>query len=223
MSTRSSARWQRVPGSFDPLHAAQLFPTDGNSYHIPLIPHAPLSYRPVWLTPYRTRIRSIDGLTDGAVHFFLDDYRFESVWSHPHKALRYLSDFKTLLTPDFSLYPDWPLAMQIWNVYRSRWCGAFWASQGFQIIPTISWAGRESYDFCFVGIAQHSLVAVSTVGVRTEDTGRLAHGFQAMVERIQPSRVLCYGPLSPVLARQVEVVCYPTRWESIQKARSDGR
>lgn len=223
MSTRSSARWQQLPGSFDPLHAAQLFPTDGNRYHIPSIPHAPLSDTPAWLTPYRTRIRSNDGVADGAVHFFLDDYRFESVWNHPHKALRYLSDFRTLLTPDFSLYPDWPLALQLWNAYRSRWCGAFWASQGFHVIPTVSWAGHESYDFCFVGIAQHSMVAISTVGVRAEDAGGFAHGFRAMLERIQPSQVLCYGSLPSKLTELVDVVCYPTRWAGIQKARGNGR
>ena len=223
MQTRSSTRWKNIPGSFDPLHTGRLFPTDGNPYHIPSVPHAPLSYTPTWIAPYRMRIRSVDGIADGAVHFFLDDYRFESVWSHPHKALRYLSDFNTLLTPDFSLYPDWPLAVQIWNVYRSRWCGAFWAEAGFQIIPTVSWAGRESYDFCFAGIARQGVVAVSAVGVRAADWNLFAHGFREMVQRIAPSRVLCYGPIRPELEVLVEVVCYPTRWDGIKQARQYGR
>jgi len=219
LQTRSSTRWQTTPGSFDPLHTAQLFPTDGNRYHIPSLPHAPLSYTPTWITPYRTRIRSAEGTANGAVHFFLDDYRFESVWSHPNKALRYLSDFKTLLTPDFSLYPDWPLAVQLWNVYRSRWCGAFWADAGFQVIPTISWAGRESYEFCFAGIARRSVVALSAVGVRAVEWSRFDHGFRAMVEHIEPSRVLCYGAIRPELEKLVEVMCYPMRWDGIVSAR----
>ncbi|MCC7206903.1 MAG: DUF4417 domain-containing protein [Anaerolineae bacterium] len=223
MRTRSSPRWQHTPGSFDALHTGQLFPTDGNAYHIPSLPHAPLTFTPTWLAPYRTRIRSADGVADGAVHFFLDDYRFESVWSHPHKALRYLTDFKTLLTPDFSLYPEWPLAVQVWNVYRSRWCGAFWASRGFQVIPTASWAGRDSYDFCFAGIARHSLVAISRVGIRAADESRFAHGFREMVERIRPSRVLCYSSLRAEWCKDVDVSCYPTRWDGIKGARHDGR
>ena len=223
MNTRSSSRWQTTPGSFDVLHTAQLFPTDGNAYQIPSISHAPLSYTPAWLAPYRTRIRSVEGTAGGAVHFFLDDYRFESVWSHPHKALRYLSDFKTLLTPDFSLYPDWPLAVQLWNVYRSRWCGAFWAAQGFQMIPTVSWAGRETYAFCFAGIARHSLVAISMVGVASTDRAAFAHGFREMVARIEPSRVLCYGAIQPELEALVELIHYPTRWDGIKQARRYGR
>jgi len=161
----------------------------------------------------------VDGAADGAIHFFLDDYRFESVWSHSHKALRYLSDFKTLLTPDFSLYPEWPLSLQIWNIYRSRWCGAWWASLGFQVIPTLSWAGRDSYEFCFAGVPAHSLVAISTVGVQTVDYSRFTHGFCEMLDRLQPSRVLCYGAILLELESLVEVQCYPTRWDGIKAAR----
>ena len=223
MNTRSSSRWQHKPGSFDALHTGQLFTGDGNVYHIPSVPHAPLSYTPAWFVPYRTRIRAIDGTVGGAVHFFLDDYRYESVWSHPHKAQRYLHDFRTLLTPDFSLYPDWPLATQIWNVYRSRWCGAYWASLGFQIIPTVSWAGRESYGFSFAGIAQHSLVAISTVGIKSTERSAFEHGFREMIARIEPSRVLCYGVIQPELEMLVEVIHYPTRWDGIKQARTHGR
>ena len=225
MQTRSSARWQTKPGSFDPLHTDRLFVTDGNLYGIPSIPHAPVAYMPNWLAAYRTRIHGknkIGGM--GAVHFFLDDYRFQSTWHHPNSALRYLDHYRTLFSPDFSLYPDWPLATQIWNVYRSRWCGAYWDSLGFQVIPTISWAGRESYGFSFTGIAQHSLVAISTVGVKSSDRSAFAHGFREMLDRIAPSCVLCYGNLPTELESLVEVRSYPTRWRGIkEEVASDGR
>ncbi|MHB8624593.1 MAG: DUF4417 domain-containing protein [Aggregatilineales bacterium] len=223
MQTRTSRNWRMKPGGFDALHTEQLFPTDGNPYDIPAVPHAPLSYTPEWLTPYRTRIRAGQGMAGGAVHFFLDDYRFETTWSRPNKALQYLRDFRTLLSPDFSLYADWPTAIQIWNVYRSRWCSAYWASLGFQVIPTVSWAERKSYDFCFVGIAQRSMVAVSSVGVRPSEQNRFVFGYRKMVERLQPSRVLCYGTLPASLETVVEVQCYPTRWDGITQARRNGR
>jgi hypothetical protein len=222
VQTRSSIHWQTLPGSFDTLHAGVVFPSD-NLYGVPSLPHAPLSSIPAWLTPYRTRIRSIQGTAGGAVHFFLDDYRFETVWSRPHKALEYLGKFQTLLTPDFSLYVDMPHALQLWNVYRSRWCGAYWASCGFSVIPTVSWAGRESFAFCFAGIARHSLVAVSTVGIQRGDHRQFAQGFREMLARIEPSGVLCYGKLPNDLAALIEVYPYPTRWDGIQQARQHGR
>jgi hypothetical protein len=222
LQTRSSTHWQTLPGSFDMLHSGQVFPSE-NPYGIPSLPHAPLRFIPTWLAPYRTRIRSVNGKAGGAVHFFLDDYRFETVWSRPHKALEYLRKFQTLLTPDFSVYADMPHTLQLWNVYRNRWCGAWWAAQGFRVIPTVSWAGRESYPFGFAGIARHSIVALSTVGVRAHDQRQFARGFHEMLARIQPVCVLCYGKLPDDLARLVEARCYPTRWDGIQQARRNGR
>ncbi len=111
--TRSSRNWKTTPGNFDALHASLLYPTDGNPYGIPTVPHAPIAYTPTWLVPYRTRLRRQQGTAGGAVHFFLDDYRFEAVWSRPKKALQALQPYRTLLTPDFSLYVDFPLSLQI--------------------------------------------------------------------------------------------------------------
>ena len=85
------------------------------------------------------------------VHFFLDDYQFERVWNRPDNYVDKLSKFDCVLTPDFSLYTDFPLAMQIWNTYRSRLIGRYWQDCGVTVIPTVSWSTHESYNFCFDG------------------------------------------------------------------------
>src|SRR5579864_1838628 len=87
---------QAIPGSFDVLHALQLFPADGNAFGIPRLAHAPLAYTPSQLIPYRTRVRTRLGTNSAALHFFLDDYRFETVWSRPYKALEALRSYRTL-------------------------------------------------------------------------------------------------------------------------------
>ncbi len=227
--TRTSHRWQSKPGSFDALHALERFPAD-NELGIPCLAHVSLDALPAWLAPYRTRIRAREPVArDGAVHFFLEDYRFETVWSRPRKALESLSPYSTLLSPDFSLYRDWPLMLQMWNVYRNRWCGAFWQSQGFRVIPTVSWSTSESYDFCFLGLPRRSLVAVSAVGVRLEDAhsadGMLEYqlfvdGFREMLRQLEPAAVLSYGPLPQVCHELAEIFTYPTRWQGIRSARS---
>jgi len=219
--TRTAHRWQSRPGSFDALHATELFPSD-NALGIPCLAHVSLERVPAWLAPYRTRIRANEPPDDGAVHFFMDDYRFETVWSRPRKALEALAPYGTLLSPDFSLYRGWPLILQMWNVYRNRWCGAFWASQGFTVIPTVSWSTAESYDFCFLALPQRSVVAVSAVGVRMEDALErylFCAGFRETVERLAPTVVLSYGPLPVECRALVEVVEYPTRWQGIRRAR----
>jgi len=222
--TRSSQRWAAMPGSFDTLHTSHLFPSD-NRYGIPNLPHTALSNLPQWLAPYRTRIRSAQPPDDGAVHFFLDDYRFETVWTRPRKALSYLQKFEVLLTPDFSLYVDYPRALQLFNIYRNRWCGALWTAEGFTVIPTVSWGGADTFDFCFLGVPRHGPVAVSTVGTRSQAYARYSfiEGFHALLDQIEPSVVLCYGDPYPEMLDLAEVEVYPDRWQGIRDARQRER
>jgi hypothetical protein len=77
----------------------------------------------------------------------------------------------------------------------------------------MSWSDRNSYGFSFSGIARHSVVAVSQVGVRKADQSRFVYGFREMIERIAPSQVLAYGRLPPELESKVAVRYYPTYWE----------
>jgi len=199
-----------LPGSFDVLHTLHLFPSN-NALGIPTLPYAPLAYIPRQLVGYRTKLRDKQSLYKTALHFFLDDYRFESVWACPEKARTRLESFPVLLTPDFSLYADWPLAAQQWNTYRSRWCGALWTSWGMRVIPTVSWSTPASYAFCFAGIARQSVVAVSTVGVRVADRVLFEQGYYEMLRQLQPRRVLCYGRLNDLgaLADLTPTTCFP--------------
>jgi hypothetical protein len=220
----SAARWQSRPGSLDALNTEFLYPSS-NEYGIPDLTHVPQAALPDWLVPYGQRLRSDESFADGAVHFFLDDYRFETVWSRPRKALQYLRRFDTLLTPDFSLYRDTPLALQIWNTYRSRWCGAFWQAQGFTVIPTVSWSTPDTYEFCFAGLPQYSLLAISTVGTHKDPSDRafFLSGFEQMIERLAPSYVLCYGQPHPEMQQMVKLKIYPSYWEGLHVARADVR
>ena len=49
------------------------------------------------------------------VHFFIDDYQFERIWTRPEKYIRALDGFCCVLTPDFSMYLDVPAPLRIWN------------------------------------------------------------------------------------------------------------
>lgn len=64
------------------------------------------------------------------VHFFRDDYKFDVVWNYPERHIERLEQYTQVLTPDFSLYTNMPLAVQVYNVFRRNWCGAYWQSRG---------------------------------------------------------------------------------------------
>ena len=72
------------------------------------------------------------------VHFFVDDYQFIRYWNTPDKRIPQLSQFAAVCAPDFSIYTDMPLAMQIYNHYRKHWLAAYWQMHGMTVYPTIS-------------------------------------------------------------------------------------
>lgn len=132
---------------------------------------------------------------DAGVHFFIDDYQFERIWSDPQSYIEKLTEFPCVLTPDFSLYMDMPRAMKIWNIYRSRLVGQMMQDAGCKVIPTLSWAEPESFRFCFDGIVPGGTVAVSTVGVmRDKDAQQIwTAGMDEAIKRLTPKTVVCYG------------------------------
>ena len=129
------------------------------------------------------------------IHFFLDDYQFERIWNNPEKYVDVLKKYDCILSPDFSLYMDMPMPMKIWNIYRSRQIGAYFQSQGIKVIPTISWSEDDTFAFCFLGIPEGSVVAISTIGVKEAEEALdvWKRGMDEMIMRIRPSMILVYG------------------------------
>lgn len=212
MTTVSSPRWASKPGSLNALNQDILFLGAGQ-YGIPVL--APFEGElPERLVPYGQRLRGDEAWAGSAVHFFLDDYRFERVFARPRKTLSVMTTAGIALTPDFSLFRDWPKAMQVWNVYRSRWCGAWWQQNGVQVIPTLQWSTDESFEYAFDGLPPQSVVAVSMIGVAPRYQLDFEAGYLKMVERLAPKTVLFYGQ-APDWAREFsEVKEYPTFWKA---------
>ena len=129
------------------------------------------------------------------VHFFLDDYQFERVWNSPEDYCIMLADYDCVLTPDFSLYTNMPIAMMIWNTYRSRLIGQMMQDYGCTVIPTVSWAGTDSYDFAFDGLPIGGTIAVSTIGVkRSKDAFDIwVQGMDECMKIVKPHNIIVYG------------------------------
>ncbi len=128
------------------------------------------------------------------VHFFLDDYKFECLWNNPEIRVNKLKQYYAVLSPSFSVYHSLPMSLQIFNTFRSRWCGAFLQSRGVTVIPTISWGLPQSYWYAFDGIEPGSVVAISTIGVRVnKEKDLFLQGYNEMLRRINPKAIICYS------------------------------
>lgn len=147
------------------------------------------------------------------IHFYIDDYQFERVWNNPEKYVDVLMDYDCILSPDFSLYMDMPMPMKIWNIYRSRQIGAYYQSQGIKVIPTISWAEPETFEFCFQGIPKGSIVSVSTIGVKqSKDALQIwEDGMREMIRVIEPSAILVYGGQLDFDYGDIEVIYFDNK------------
>lgn len=138
---------------------------------------------------------------DYIAHFYYDDYKFISAWRDPDKYIEKLKQFKAVVSPDFSLYTDFPIALQILSCYRRQWVGAYWQYMGIDVIPDVVWGDKDSFDFCFDGIPKHSTVAVSSVGVKcnkdwnSKENCLFKAGYDEMMKRLEPTTILFYGDM----------------------------
>lgn len=163
------------------------------------------------------------GDNDTGIHFFIDDYQFERVWRSPRRYAELLRPFRCVCTPDFSLYADMPLAMKIWNVYRSLTIGVFWQKQGLNVVPTLQWAEPRTFDFCFNGIPRGAMVAVSTLGAAK---GRFSRqmwqaGMKEAIRQLHPTTILLYGSPIDFDFGDIRVIHYEN--ETIKRLRNYGR
>ena len=129
------------------------------------------------------------------VHFYIDDYQFERIWNTPYKYILKLAPYDCVLTPDFSLYTEMPLAMQMWNVYRSKLIGQILQDSGIEVIPTLQWCGPDTFEWCFEGIEKGGTVSVSTIGVKREESASKIwfDGMDEAIKQLEPSHVIVYG------------------------------
>ena len=129
------------------------------------------------------------------VHFFLDDYQFNRIWTDIDRYIPMLKRFRYVMSPDFSTYTDFPKAIQIYNHYRKHWVGAYLQEAGIQVIPTISWSTSDSFEWCFDGEPERGTVSVSSVGaVNSIGKKRLfLQGYKEMIQRLHPDTIIFYG------------------------------
>lgn len=188
-------------------------------YDIPRLD--PVDYAPKDLIPFNYMLTSND--YDSGVHFYVDDYQFERIWNCPDEYLDKISNFDCMLTPDFSLYMEMPIAMQIWNTYRSRLIGQMAQRRGITVIPTVSWCRDNSFDFCFDGLPERATLSVSTIGIKKEDYnfGVWKDGMDEMLLRLQPKRLLVYGGKVPYDYGDTEVIYYKNMTTERMKQKGD--
>ena len=162
-------------------------------YGIPALRPGQLDRRLTWIR-FNHALREPNRERCG-VHFFIDDYLFQRAWHDPPRYALFLRSFPAVMTPDFSMFADYPKAVQVYNHWRKHQLGAYWQRVGMTVIPSIGWIDRDSYSWCFDGEPVGGTVAVSSVGTqKSKDARRLfLDGYNEMMARLTPSKIIFFG------------------------------
>lgn len=183
MKQRSSDNWKTKSGSWDALN------TELIDFHLDY----PILSSILQVDEFQiVMCNNYKAITEQSlISTFLDDYILERYWNDPKKYIEYFKKAKYVMSPDFSLLIGMPKPMQMWNVYRNRLVGYIWQTAGINVIPTISWSDKSSFEYCFEGVEIGSVVAVSNIGCRNEDHKTFFDaGFNEMIQRIKPKKIL---------------------------------
>ena len=124
--------------------------------------------------------------------------------------------FGGVITPDFSLYREMPLAMQIWNTYRNRAISFWLQREGIPIVPNVRWGDERTYAVAFEGLPQGGTVAVSTNGLLRKQVDReyFKCGLSRMVAVLKPQTIINYSYAPDAIfgdhaSRGVEIIAIP--------------
>ena len=180
-----------------------LFPLDG-PLSIPKLVPAHLNNRIPWI-PFNW-VMSDQHREAHGVHFFIDDYLFQRTWNDPWRYAHLLSGYQAVMTPDFSMFTDYPVAVQLYNHWRKHQLGAYWQSLGLTVIPSICWSDHDSYAWCFDGEPVGGTVAVSSVGTQKNPLARtlFLDGYAEMMRRLQPEKIIFFGDVPPECTGNIE-------------------
>lgn len=161
-------------------------------FNIPMIKREEMPEAKAWM-PFSEIKRTVPDVT--GIHFFIDDYRFERIWNQPERYLERLKKAACVCAPDFSMYTNTPLALNIYNHYRKHWLARYWQLNGIKVLPTICWTDEKSFAWCFDGEPKHATVAVSSVGTqkRKDEKAAFLQGYDAMMERLEPEKIIFFG------------------------------
>lgn len=180
------------PDRFKNLNLDEIVFEGVGKYDIPVI--RPEQYEPTDFIGFNYASTCKERANKG-VHFFIDDYQFDRVWHDPRRYTDLLTQFKSVMSPGFSQYMDWPKAIRIYNHYRRHFMGAYWQINGIKVYPTILWGDKDSFDWTFDGEPVGGCVAVESMGMvkKPETKPIFLYGYDAMLERLQPTTILIYG------------------------------
>lgn len=129
------------------------------------------------------------------IHFFKYDDVLNRIYNQPFKTLQKIHRYYAVGTLDFSMHQKMSVAQIIDATFKNRWSGMWFQYNGyFNVIPTVGWVNEDTYDICFSGIEDGTVLMISTLGVCNDECYQLfIKGYREMRRRFPNSKIICLG------------------------------
>lgn len=85
----------------------------------------------------------------GTLHFYTDDYRFNTVYEHPEKITK--ANPGQIVEPNFSLFNEIPIAFGLQAIYKKRWIARVLQDRGVKIFVDLNVA-QKYYKLNMIGV-----------------------------------------------------------------------
>lgn len=85
----------------------------------------------------------------GTLHFYTDDYRFNSVYDHPEKILQHNPN--NIVEPNFSLFNETPIAFGLQAIYKKRTIARQMQEKGIRVFVDLN-VSNKFYAYNLLGV-----------------------------------------------------------------------
>lgn len=155
------------------------------------------------------------------VHFYIDDYQFERIWTNIDKYCTILKKFDCVIGPDFSQYGNMSYPMRMWNAYRNRVVSSYLQNHGVKVVPNVTWSLPDSYDYSFDGEPIHSIVAINCTSILSNNLSKYLwyKGYEEALRRLNPKRIIRYGTKMPGEREDISVYFCNERLKQLRDGR----
>lgn len=133
------------------------------------------------------------------VHFFIPDVLFNCLFNSTLSYVSLMQSFKQIIAPDQSILIGMSQEEQAKSVYNNRAFAYLCQLNGVEVIPNVSWAEPRTYDLCFTGQPQNSVIAINSKGILHDPRSVYfwLKGYEEALKRLNPTFILRCGPKIP--------------------------
>lgn len=195
------------------------FMTIPGQYPIPVIQKVEPFVLPSLAIPFSKAIYRDD--KDVAGVFYEPDAGFARILHNPKRYVDPLKRFVCVTGPDFSQ----KIGMNEFICYSNNWWNkaltAFYQIQGVKMIPNVTWSVPASYSYAFLGLPQHSVIAINCTGIKGNHTATYLwrKGYEEALRILEPALIIRYGDKMPGEREDISVYYENINLQNLRNGR----